>query len=184
MTTLKTVVKEVAKGGYLNWTVAVISLAIPAVVAILLYMPVTYSAGNWVKMLPHLNAVLNTITAFVLVVGYLFIRNNNVRGHQRAMLTAFALGTVFLVSYLVYHSSVPSTSYGNTGWIRYVYYTILISHILLAAVVVPLVLLALVYALRKNFIRHKKIVRYAFPVWFYVSVSGVVVYLMISPYYS
>jgi putative membrane protein len=175
---------ETIKQRYWNWAILSLSVAVPAVVALLLFMPVSGIAGNWVKMLPHLNGALNTVTALVLVVGYLFIRNNNQAAHKRAMLTAFVLGTIFLVSYLIYHSSVPSTAYGNTGWIRSVYFVLLITHILLAMAVVPLVLLALIYALQKNFVKHRKIVKFAFPVWLYVSVTGVVVYLMISPFYT
>jgi len=94
------------------------------------------------------------------------------------------LGGLFLVSYVVYHGSAPSTSFGGEGWIRSVYYTVLLSHIVLAAVVVPLVLVALYFALSNRIDQHKKLVKYAFPIWFYVSVTGVLVYLMIKPYYA
>ncbi len=103
--------------------------------------------------------------------------------HKASMLAAFALGCLFLVGYIIYHSSVPSTSFGGEGVIRPIYYTLLISHILLAIVVVPFVLLALYHALRSNIDRHKRVVKIAYPVWLYVSISGVLVYLLISPYY-
>jgi putative membrane protein len=119
----------------------------------------------------------------LLVAGLTVIRNGNKELHRAFMLVAFLLGAAFLVSYVVYHASVPSTPYGGTGVNRYVYYFILISHILLSIGVVPLVLLALYRALTGNFAAHKKIAQYAWPVWLYVSVTGVAVYLMIRPYY-
>ena len=100
------------------------------------------------------------------------------------MISAFVLGTLFLVSYVIYHSSVPSTSYGGEGMVKGIYYFFLLTHILLAAVVVPLVLTALYFAIKQQFDRHKRIVKWAYPIWLYVSITGVVVYLMISPYYS
>jgi putative membrane protein len=167
-----------------SYLIVALSILIPVVVSVLLFNPEKLQAGGWVKWLPHFNGAINTATSMALIAGFLFIKSNKPEYHKMSMLTAFALGTLFLVSYLIYHSSVPSTSYGNTGAVRYLYYFLLLSHILLAVVVVPLVLLALYNAVIKNFVRHKKIVRYAFPVWLYVSVSGVIVYLMISPYYQ
>jgi putative membrane protein len=164
--------------------IVVISILIPVVVSLLLFNPEKLQAGGWVKWLPHLNGIINTATSVALLAGFLFIKNNKPEHHRLSMLSSFALGTLFLVSYLIYHSSVPSTSYENPGAIRYLYYFLLLSHILLAVAVVPLVLLALYHAIMKNFVRHKKVARYAFPVWLYVSVSGVIVYLMISPYYQ
>jgi putative membrane protein len=163
--------------------IAIISVAVPLVVAALLLMPVKLRAGQWVYYLPHVNAIINSITALVLVAGFIFIRQKNVQRHQLAMTSAFALGGLFLISYVIYHSTVPSTSYGHEGTIRYVYYFFLISHILLSIVVVPLVLMAIYYAFTQRFYQHRRIVRFTFPVWLYVSVSGVIVYLMISPFY-
>jgi putative membrane protein len=104
--------------------------------------------------------------------------------HRLAMTSAFALGAVFLVCYVTYHLSNPSTSYGGSGVLRFVYYALLISHIGLSLVVLPLVLRAFLFALTNQFERHRKIAKYAFPIWLYVSTTGVLVYLMISPYYG
>lgn len=150
-----------------------------------MYTPVAEDYGrSWVEWLPHVNAVINALTSLFLVAGVIFVKNGNTSQHKQCMLVAFALGCLFLVSYIIYHSTVPSTSFGGEGAVRTVYYALLISHILLAIVVVPFVLLALYHAWRQDFTRHKKIVKIAFPVWLYVSVSGVLVYLMISPYYG
>jgi putative membrane protein len=159
------------------------SIAVPLLVAALFLMPEKSAEGQWVKMLPHVNAIINSLTALLLVAGLTVIRNGNKELHRAFMLAAFLLGAAFLVSYVVYHASAPSTPYGGTGVNRYVYYFILISHILLSIGVVPLVLLALYRALTGNFAAHKKIAQYAWPVWLYVSVTGVAVYLMIRPYY-
>lgn len=164
--------------------IVVISAIIPLVVALLLALPGKGDGLAWAKSLPHVNGVLNTITSLLLVVGYLGIKKGKQQVHKYAMLGSFLLGALFLISYVLYHASVPSTPYGGLGLYRYVYYATLISHVFLSIAVVPLVLMALYYALNGNFVRHRRIVRYAWPVWLYVSVTGVAVYLMISPYYA
>jgi putative membrane protein len=103
--------------------------------------------------------------------------------HKRLMITSFILGIVFLLCYVTYHASVPSTHYQGEGFLKYIYFFLLVTHIITAIIVVPFVLLALFYALQENFFRHRKIVKYAHPLWLYVSITGVIVYLMISPYY-
>lgn len=163
--------------------IRVLSVAIPLAVAVLLGIRQKVDLGEWTKLLPHLNAVLNTATAVLLVVGYFAIRRRNIPLHRLSMLASFTLGSLFLVSYVLYHLSNESTKFGGEGAIRYVYFFVLISHIVLSIVVVPFVLLALYYALSGQFERHKKTVRWAFPIWLYVSVTGVMAYLMINPYY-
>ncbi|MBS9522647.1 DUF420 domain-containing protein [Litoribacter alkaliphilus] len=167
-----------------GWIVA-ISIAVPIVVAILLFMPAKLDlAQDWVYFLPHLNAVINSAATVALLVGLYFIRQNNIPAHKASMTTAFGLGAVFLVSYVVYHASAPSTTFGGEGVIRTIYYVILITHILLAAIALFPILLAYYFGMAGNYVRHKKVVRYAYPIWLYVTISGVVVYLMISPYYG
>lgn len=162
-----------------------ISIVIPVLVGYLIYNPLIETADrSWVERLPHLNACINATTSLLLLAGLYFIKTGRVSYHRTCMLTAFVLGCVFLISYIIYHSTVPSTSFGGMGFIRNIYYVLLITHILLAIVVVPFVLLALYHALKSDFPRHKRMVKIAYPVWLYVSVSGVMVYLMISPYYS
>ncbi len=162
--------------------IAGLSLIVALLVATLFYMPEKGSLD--VKLLPHVNAVLNTLTSFALLLGFYFVRRRQVKMHRMAMLTAFAMCTVFLISYVFYHGNAESTVFPKDEPIRYVYYFVLLTHILLSAIVVPLVLVSIYYALSEQIARHKKIVKFTFPIWLYVSVSGVVVYLMISPYYK
>lgn len=129
--------------------------------------------------LPTLNAALNATSAVLLATGYAFIRRGRIHVHRACMLAAFAVSTAFLVSYLYYHAQVGTTSFRGQGWIRPVYFGILFTHTALAAAVVPLVLVTLTRALRGRFERHRAIARWTFPVWLYVSVTGVVVYLIL-----
>jgi protein SCO1/2/putative membrane protein len=132
-----------------------------------------------VHSLPAVNASLNGTAAVLLATGYTFIRSGRVRAHKRVMLTAFGVSTAFLICYLIYHSQVGSVHYPKTGAIRVVYYSILVSHTLLAATVPVLAIITLRRALRGDFQRHRKIARWTLPIWLYVSVTGVVVYLML-----
>ena len=129
--------------------------------------------------LPSVNAALNSASALLLVAGYLFIRSGRVAAHRLCMLSAFAASTLFLISYLTYHYQVGSVPFGGHGWVRTVYFTILISHTSLAVVIVPLVLITLYRALKSDFDRHKRIARWTLPLWLYVSVTGVIVYAML-----
>lgn len=129
--------------------------------------------------LPHLNALLNSASGILLIVGYYLIRQRNRAAHKRCMLAALSASTLFLISYLVYHFEVGSVRFQGTGWIRTVYFTILISHTVLAAAIVPLVIVTVVRALRERFDRHRAIARWTLPLWLYVSVTGVVVYWML-----
>jgi putative membrane protein len=165
--------------------IVTIAIAVPVVVAILLFMPSKLDlASNWVYFLPHLNAVINTAASLALVLGLVFIKQGNVEFHRAAITTAIGLGAIFLVSYVIYHASAESTPFGGQGWIRPVYYFILITHIVLAAVALFPILLAFYYGHTDQRAKHRKIVKFAYPIWLYVSVTGVIVYLMISPYYN
>jgi putative membrane protein len=132
-----------------------------------------------VSQLPTLNAALNSLSAVFLCCGYLFIRSKKIRAHRACMLMAVACSTLFLISYLIYHYQVGSVAYKGQGWIRTVYFTILITHTFLATAVVPLALITLIRALREKFAQHRRIARWTFPIWLYVSVTGVIVYLML-----
>ncbi|MDP5139869.1 MAG: DUF420 domain-containing protein [Spirosomaceae bacterium] len=160
-----------------------LSVVIPVVVAILLGIRTKLDLGEWTTVLPHLNAVINSLTTIFLLVGLYFIKQKNIQYHQYMMTISFSLGACFLVFYVIYHLTNASTTYGGEGNIRYFYYTILISHILMSLIVLPFVLRAMFFAVTKQFIRHKKVTKIAFPIWLYVSVTGVIAYLMISPYY-
>lgn len=132
-----------------------------------------------VTTLPAVNATLNGISAILLVVGWVLIRQRRIEQHRLCMLAAFAVSTLFLVSYLVYHAQVGSQPFTGQGPIRVVYFTVLISHIILAAIILPLALLTLRRGLRRDDRRHRAVARWTLPVWLYVSVTGVVVYWML-----
>lgn len=181
---------------YLN-TIKVLSVAIPIVVAILLFIPKKLAIGNWVLILPHLNAVINSTTALLLILALIAIKQKKIKLHKNLMTSGLILGTIFLVSYVLYHSSAPSTVFGDingdgilsevekseVGSSRTFYLLLLLSHIGFSIVVVPFVLLAFYYSLSAQIEKHKKIVKYTFPIWLFVSVTGVIVYLMIRGYY-
>jgi len=175
-----------------------VSIIIPIAVAVLIYLPdKNQDFGGWVKQIPAFNAMVNSVTAFVLLIAFIAIKKKNVGLHKNMMMSAFVLGALFLIAYIVYHYYVPSVKFGDTngdfeldetealaiGSLKYFYYFVLLSHIGLSMVVVPLVLFAFYFALTNKIDRHKKLVKYTFPIWFYVSISGVLTYFMISPYY-
>jgi putative membrane protein len=162
----------------------VVSVAIPVVVAILLGIRQKIDLGVWTKLLPHVIASINTLTSILLVYGLYLIKQKKIEQHRKIMTFAFLLGGAFLVCYVLYHLTNPSTSFGGGGGVKYFYYFILISHILLSLLVLPLVLRAYFFAWTGEYKLHRKITRYAFPIWLYVSVSGVIAYLMIKPYYT
>jgi putative membrane protein len=166
-----------------NWIIG-ISVAIPVVVAVLLFMPSKItSMGDWVYFLPHLNAVINTAASLALILAIVFVKQKKYSYHGATMTVAFTLGAIFLVSYVIYHSAAESTSFGGEGLIRPIYYFLLITHIIFAAVALFPILFAYYYGYTNQREKHRKVVKFAFPIWFYVSVTGVIVYLMISPYY-
>ena len=164
--------------------IRIFSIAIPLAVAVLLGLPTKLDLGDWVYNLPHVIGGLNTLTSICLILALIAVKKRNIMLHKRMTSTAFILGAIFLVCYVIYHASAPSTPYGGEGTLRYVYFFLLISHITLSIGVVPMVLLAFFYALNGMIDKHKTIVKYTFPIWLYVSVTGVTVYLMISPYYT
>lgn len=171
------------EGKVKNWIIA-ISVVIPVVVAILIFMPSKLDLGSdWVYFLPHLNAVINTAATVALILGLVFIKNKNIAFHRASMTSAFILGSLFLVSYVIYHGAAESTSFGGEGLIKTLYYFLLITHIILAAVALFPILLAYYYGMTDQRSKHLKTVRWAYPIWLYVTVTGVIVYLMISPYY-
>ena len=166
-----------------NWIIG-ISIAIPLAVAVLLFMPAKITAlGDWVYFLPHLNAVINSAASVALILGLVFIKQKKYNYHGATMTIAFVLGAIFLVSYVIYHASAESTTFGGEGVIRSIYYFLLITHIIFAAVALFPILFAYYYGYTDQQSKHRKVVKFAYPIWLYVSVTGVIVYLMISPYY-
>ncbi len=158
-----------------------LSIVIPLAVAALFKIKIP---GYDFSFLPPIYATINGITAVLLVVAVIAIRNKNRSMHEWLMKISIGLSTIFLVLYVVYHMFSDSTLYGGEGAIRIFYYFILISHIVLSVVVIPFVLFTFSRALSGNFERHKALAKFTFPLWLYVAVTGVVVYLMISPYYG
>lgn len=136
------------------------------------------------SIFPALNATLNGASAVLITTGHAFIKRQNVRLHRACMVAAVITSGLFLTSYLYYHAHVGSVHFPGQGWVRAVYFAILISHTILAAAVPPLVIITLVLALRERFDRHRKIARWTYPIWLYVSVTGVIVYLMLYQIYG
>ncbi len=161
-------------------------------------IPVTIDIPRFVYFLPKLNAIINGTCSVLLLISLYFIKNKNITAHKRTNIITFMLSSLFLVSYIMFHYFAPETKFGDlnndgvlnpqeiiaSGNLRYVYYVILITHIVLAAGVLPLILLSFFRGLKMQVDKHKKLVRWTFPIWLYVTVTGVVVYIMISPYYN
>ena len=138
---------------------------------------------EYIPFLPHLNAVLNATSAVLLLAGFRFIRLGRIQAHRNCQVTAVVTSTLFLISYLTYHYYHGATRFAGQGLIRPVYFTILTTHTILAVVIVPLIIVTLYRAARRDFIRHRRIARWTLPLWLYVSVTGVIVYLMLYHIY-
>ena len=171
--------KKVKK--YTLW-VWILSIAIPVVVAILFLIKIPNVKP--LTFLPPVYAFINAVTAVFLAIAYIAIKRKKIILHERLMKISIGLSVIFLVMYVAYHMTSDPTPYGGEGVIKSVYYFILISHILLSICIIPLVLITYVRAISKLFADHKKIARYTFPIWMYIAVTGVIVFLMISPYYA
>lgn len=164
-----------------NVYIVILSITIPIVVALM------FSVKLDVKLpifLPPIYATINAITGVLLIIAVWAIKNKKRMLHERLMKIAILCSVVFLMMYLAYHMTSDSTKFGGEGAIKYIYLFILLTHILLSIVVIPFVLLTYVKAITNDFEKHKKIAKITFPLWLYVAVSGVVVYVLISPYYS
>ncbi len=166
---------------YRNWII-LLSVAIPVAVAVLFMVRLPNVAP--LTFLPPIYATINGLTAVLLVCAFVAIKKKNSALHERLMKSAIFLSCVFLVMYVAYHMTSDPTPYGGTGFMRPLYYFILVTHILLSIGIIPLVLITYVRAISKHFADHKRIARITFPIWLYIAVTGVVVYLMIAPYYG
>ena len=164
-----------------NRLIWILSIVIPVAVAAL--FGIRIPGVERMGFLPPIYATINGITALVLILAVVQIKKGNRTYHERLMKFAMVLSALFLVLYIAYHMTSDSTKYEGEGALMYVYYVVLITHIVLSIVVIPFVLITFVRGISGQFTRHKKIAKYAFPLWLYVAISGVVVYLMISPYY-
>ncbi|WP_298532747.1 DUF420 domain-containing protein [uncultured Algibacter sp.] len=164
-----------------NKLIVVLSILIPVIVAVLFGVKIPNVEP--LTFLPPIYASINALTALVLVLAFMAIQKQKVTLHKRLMSFAIALSVMFLAMYVAYHMTSDSTKFGGEGAVKYFYYFILLTHILMSIIVIPFVLITYVRGITNNIERHKKIARITFPLWFYVAVTGVVVYIMISPYY-
>lgn len=167
---------------YNRWIIA-LSILIPIAVAILFTIKIEIPGVERLGFLPPIYAAINALTAVILILGVIQIKKGNRKTHENLMKTAIGLSATFLVMYVIYHMTSDSTPYGGEGAIRTVYFIILVTHIILSIAIIPLVLVSFVKALSRRFDQHKKIAKITFPIWLYVTITGVIVYIMISPYY-
>ncbi len=170
--------RDAKKTNKLIW---ILSIGVPVVVAIL--FGVRIPGVERLGFLPPVYATINALTAVLLVVAVVQIKKGNRKTHEKLMKTAIALSVLFLVMYIAYHMTSDPTPYGGEGVLKTVYYFVLISHIILSIVVIPFVLITFFRGINGEFKQHKKIAKITFPLWLYVAITGVIVYLMISPYY-
>jgi len=169
---------------YRKWIIG-LSIAIPIFVAVLFKIKLKDFGFNVepLTFLPKIYATINGFTAVLLIAAVIAIKNGKRKLHENLMKTAIACSLAFLVMYIAYHMTTDSTKFGGEGTIKIVYFVILITHIILSIAIIPMVLVTYVRALAKRFDKHKRLARITFPIWLYVAVTGVIVYLMISPYY-
>lgn len=161
-----------------------VSFVVFAAVVILSRVKLDVDMGFDVHIFAFINAVINSIVSVLLVAAFIAVKNKSFVVHKNIMLTAIFLSVLFLVSYIAHHLLSGDTGFGGEGDIRYFYFFILITHIFLAAVILPFILFTAYRSLTGEYVKHKKLARYTFPLWLYVSITGVIVYLMISPYYQ
>lgn len=164
-----------------NRLIVVLSVAIPLVVALLFGVKIDVELPVF---LPPIYASTNAVTTIILVLAFIAIQNKKIKLHERLMKLAIILSVCFLVMYVAYHMTSDSTKFGGEGFVKYFYYFILLTHIVLSVAVIPFVLITYVRAITNNIEKHKKIAKITFPLWLYVTVTGVLVYIMISPYYA
>ena len=168
------------KNKYNLW-IWIISIVVPVAVAIL--FTVRIPGVERIGFLPPIYATINALTAVILIISVIQIKKENRKSHEFLMKTAILLSLLFLLLYIAYHMTSDSTKYGGDGIVKYLYYFILITHIMLSITVIPFVLITYVRAITGKFEKHKAIARITFPLWLYVAITGVIVYVMISPYY-
>lgn len=169
---------------YMVPVILVISVVVPLLVLVLMYLPSRYNfLGTEAANFPLFHAILNFSTAVLLLLGYYFMKIKEIIWHRNVMITAFFLSAIFLVSYVISKISNAPVPYGGDGMLKYVYFFVLITHIVLSAIIVPLVLFTMYRGLTGEVEKHRRIARYTFPVWLYVAITGVLVYIFMAPYY-
>ncbi|MDX2002960.1 MAG: DUF420 domain-containing protein [Chitinophagales bacterium] len=162
-----------------------ISILVPAIVTVLFYVNPSQQVdlGFDLKLFPKFHALLNSMATVFLISGFVAIKNKNIKVHRSFMWAAFAVSTIFLVSYVTYHSISAPTKFGGEGTIKYIYLFLLLTHIVMAAVILPFILFTFYRALTGDYTKHRKIAKITLPLWLYVTITGVIVYFMIAPYY-
>lgn len=165
--------------------ITVLSVVVPLLVAALILFPETFKLDLGINRgtLPAFHAIINGTTAVLLIVGLALVRSKKIAAHKAVMLSAFSLSAIFLLSYVISKLNADEIKFGGDGWVRTLYFFVLISHILLSIPVLPLAMLAIFRGLTNDVAKHKKIVRWTFPIWLYVAITGVLVYLFMQPYY-
>lgn len=166
------------------WLIGIVSVAIFCGVVFLKQTKLSLSVNFDVHIFARINAIINSCVSALLVAGLIFVKQKKYDLHKKTMLSAILLSVLFLISYIAHHLLADSTSYGGTGTLRLVYFFVLITHIILAGIILPFILLTAYRGLTAEFPKHKKWAKITFPIWLYVSITGVLVYLMISPYYQ
>ncbi len=173
---------DIALAKKLNVAAWVITVAVLALVGMM--RRVKIDTGMDFSFLPPFHATLNAITAVILIIAFVQIKRKNVDAHRKLMFAAIISSLLFLLSYVVYHFTTPETAYCFEGGIRYVYFTLLITHVILAAVIFPFILFTFIRAYTNQIDKHRKMAKWVFPLWLYVAITGPVVYLMLSPCYA
>lgn len=164
--------------------IIILSILVPVIVLVLMYLPERYNIfGAQSGTFPMFHAVINGTTALILMAGYFFMSIGEYKWHRNFMITAFGLSVIFLISYVISKISNDPVPFGGDGMLRYVYFFILITHILLSAIIVPLVLFTMYRGLTGQFDKHSRVARWTFPIWMYVAITGVLVYVFMYPYY-
>ena len=174
--------EEITSAKKYNKWIVMLSIAIPLVVAVLFTVKIPNATP--LTFLPPIYATINAFTAVLLIVAVISIKKGHKKRHELVMKTAIGCSIAFLLMYIAYHMTSDSTSFGGEGAIKYIYYFILLTHIVLSIIIIPFVLITYVRAITNDFKRHKKIAKITFPLWLYVAITGVIVYIMISPYYT
>lgn len=162
----------------------IVSIVVFSIVLILNIIPKPDYVPYFIRHLPLLNASINGTCSVLLIASFYYIKRKNIVAHKRINIVTFFLSCIFLVSYILYHYFSLETKYPQSNPLRTLYLIILLSHILLASLVLPFILISFYFGLNMKIAQHKRIVRWSFPIWLYVTITGVIVYLMISPYYS
>ena len=167
-----------------NAVIIILSIVVFALVTLMRRVKIDLGFGFDTHVFPALSALLNSIVSVLLVAGLIFVKQKRLELHKKTMMMAVVFSILFLITYVLYHFTTVETAFGGEGFMKTLYYLILFSHIALAGIILPFILFAVYRGLTGEYDRHKKLTRWVWPVWFYVSVTGVVVYFMISPYYN